>query len=111
MGDLLGISYAFTLNPNSRPKIQVRVDRPEEATMIPGMDGFWLGPNGPRNQSVSAVVAAQNLYAWSVASKAPGLFRNPWAEHDLGSDVPFMANHHPQRSRRNGGIRIQAFPQ
>lgn len=71
-----------------RLMIQVRIDRPGQPTMVRGMDGFWLGPDGPRNQNVSAVVAAQNLYAWSVAKKAPDMWCNPWAQKQAALNVP-----------------------
>lgn len=50
-------------------------------------DGLWVGPDGPRNQRVSAVLVTRNLDPWSIASKDPVLWHNPWARHTLSMET------------------------
>jgi len=49
-------------------------------------NGFWIGPNGPRNPQVSAVMVATDLCPWSVGVCTPEVFHNPWATHALPKD-------------------------
>jgi hypothetical protein len=46
-------------------------------------NGAWFGPKGPQNTRVSAVLVAQNLNRWNVATNTPTLFHNPWATRPL----------------------------
>ena len=49
-------------------------------------NGFWLGPNGPQNRRVSAIVVFVEILPWSVAASTPVIYHNPWAEHPLPSE-------------------------
>jgi hypothetical protein len=50
-------------------------------------DGLWVGPDGPRNQRVSAILVTRNLDPWSIAGKDPVLWHNPWARHPLSMET------------------------
>lgn len=41
-------------------------------------DGAWVGPHGPENRRVSAVLIAYHLNAWRL-TETPLLIHNPWA--------------------------------
>lgn len=46
-------------------------------------NGIWRGPNGPRNQVVSGVLATKGIHPWNFANKTARLVRNPWAARPL----------------------------
>ena len=46
-------------------------------------NGFWIGPQGWRNQIVSASLIVAGLNEWNMGSLTPQLFHNPWATHPL----------------------------
>jgi hypothetical protein len=50
------------------------------------LNGAWLGPQGPRNTRVSAVLIVACSDPWTLASQTPVLFHHPWAEHPLPQD-------------------------
>jgi len=50
-------------------------------------NGAWFGPNGPRNQQVSAVLIAMQIHPWTMSRVTPELFHNPWAEYALPSSA------------------------
>lgn len=50
-------------------------------------DGFWIGPKGPQNTRVSAVLIAIQLLPWTVSTHTPTLWHNPWAEKPLGPEL------------------------
>lgn len=54
-------------------------------------DGAWLGPRGPINTRVSAVLSTQRLTPWSIAQKRAHLTLNPWARRPLGV-APFTVD-------------------
>ena len=49
-------------------------------------NGFWIGPQGPRNRGVSGVLIVSSLNEWSMGVRTPELFHNPWAKCILNSD-------------------------
>jgi hypothetical protein len=46
-------------------------------------DGLWVGPAGPRNKHVSAVLLCNNLSPARVGQELPTLYINPWADYPL----------------------------
>jgi len=52
-------------------------------------DGLWLGPGGPQNRRVSAVLTTRRLRPETITKARPQLWLNPWAKEQLGSDLPF----------------------
>ncbi len=50
-------------------------------------NGIWLGPQGPRNQSVSATFVTNQLLPWTIRSQRIDLFHNPWATTPLSVDA------------------------
>ena len=64
----------FLIDPDS--------DRPIRAP-----DGFWLGPKGPQNRRVSAVLIAADLTPWTNAERSPVLWHNPYATNPLGPEL------------------------
>jgi hypothetical protein len=59
----------------------------------PNVDGLWIGPEGPRNRRVSAVLITFRLTPWNIATETPVMWHNPWAtnkfddEHWVGPHV------------------------
>jgi hypothetical protein len=51
-----------------------------------GRDGLWIGPKGPRNRNVSAVLIANQLRSWYLPRAALTLYVNPWARHPISSN-------------------------
>jgi hypothetical protein len=45
--------------------------------------GLWIGPKGPQNKRVSAILTVLNLEIWTVGAKKPVLWLNPWASKEL----------------------------
>ncbi len=53
-------------------------------------DGIWMGPHGPYNTRVSAIlVAPAEFQPWSVTRVAPRLWLNPWAQFPLDVALPW----------------------
>jgi hypothetical protein len=52
-------------------------------------NGFWRGPDGPRNRRVSAVLLGRNVTPWSVTDRAPELWHHPFANHPLDVELIF----------------------
>jgi hypothetical protein len=46
-------------------------------------DGAWLGPRGPQNRTVSAVLVVSSLLPWTVAVHEPIVYHNPWARYPI----------------------------
>ncbi len=44
-------------------------------------NGAWVGPSGPINRSVSAVLVVSSLLPWSIATESPDIFHNPYAKY------------------------------
>ena len=57
-------------------------------------DGFWIGPMGPRNQLVSAVLIASWVRPWFVSQNFPTIWHNPNAA------FPLILGETPWRSMR-----------
>jgi hypothetical protein len=55
-------------------------------------DGFWHGPNGPQNTSVSAVVTVPQLSSWSITAVEPTVWLNPWAVRPLTVALPWRTH-------------------
>ena len=47
------------------------------------LDGAWIGPGGPVNTRVSAVLVVSSLIPWSVRAYTPEVYHNPWAKYPL----------------------------
>lgn len=52
-------------------------------------EAFWLGPDGPMNTGVSAVVTVPQLSASAITAVQPTLWLNPWAARPLTTDLPW----------------------
>ncbi len=46
-------------------------------------DGFWKGPDGSRNQMVSAALVCRGVHPWMIESTTGVLWHNPWAARAL----------------------------
>ncbi len=55
-------------------------------------DGFWHGPNGPQNTTVSAVVTIPQLSWSSIAAVVPTVWLNPWAARPLTAALPWRTH-------------------
>jgi len=51
--------------------------------MTRARDGIWIGPKGPRNTHVSAVLVANQVRSSNVSRAGIRLFLNPWAARPL----------------------------
>lgn len=61
-----------------------------DARSMRNMDeAFWLGPNGPMNKGVSAVVTIPQLASSAIATVEPTVWLNPWATRPLTMDLPW----------------------
>ncbi len=58
----------------------------EEVQSGRARDGVFVGPSGPRNTRVSAVLVA-TAYAWALPKAQVELFHHPWAAKPLLTDV------------------------
>jgi len=58
-----------------------------------GKNGFWHGPNGPRNQHVSGVLLLPETRLWRLRNEKwqPVLAVNPWAERPLPESLQTIA--------------------
>jgi hypothetical protein len=63
-------------------------------------NGFWFGPNGPRNQSVSAVLIIDGFNEWKMGTSTPELFHNPWPGHPLNPDYWLLPQRIPNMATR-----------
>jgi hypothetical protein len=79
-------------------------------------NGLWFARRGPRNQQVSAVLLVHELLPWSIASKTPVLWHNPYAEKPINPDlwqgpqmIPDMDASPPQMQYRNGEEAYEMF--
>jgi hypothetical protein len=61
-------------------------------------NGFWFGPQGPRNQRVSAALIAAGLNGWNMGNLIPELFHNPWASMSLNPDCWQLPQNIPNTS-------------
>jgi hypothetical protein len=63
-------------------------------------NGFWFGPNGPRNQAVSAVLIIDGFNEWKMGTSTPELFHNPWATNPLKPDCWSLPQKIPNSATR-----------
>lgn len=69
-------------------KAVTRVNRTTHAvTHDRNHDGFWRGPRGAQHKRVSAVLIIPDMGPWSIGSKTPTLWHNPWATKPLDPDL------------------------
>lgn len=52
-------------------------------------NGFWRGPEGPRNRRVSGVLLGRNIAPWSVTHSTPVLWHHPFARHPLDTELVY----------------------
>lgn len=53
-------------------------------------NGFFYGLNGPKHKNVNAVIIADNLNPWNLATETPTLWHNPWAKNKIDKKLwPF----------------------
>jgi hypothetical protein len=62
---------------------------PSAAETFRQQDGFWMRAGRPLGTRVSAVLEGPTITPWTVASRWPRLWLNPWAAHPVELDVPF----------------------
>jgi hypothetical protein len=74
MDSLLGTSFIRVAMMKDGTSKQEEVREP---------NGVWRGPDGSRNQVVSAVLAMKDISPWNFATKIARLVRNPWATKPL----------------------------
>jgi hypothetical protein len=48
-------------------------------------DGVFVGPKGPQNRNVSAVLLVSALLPWTVATSEPVIYQNPWSRNPINS--------------------------
>jgi hypothetical protein len=63
--------------------------RPSEAVSIRKSNGYW---QPARNTRLSAVLYGRELMPWSVASIAPTMWLNPWAQNPLPTRLPWVSH-------------------
>jgi hypothetical protein len=54
-------------------------------------DGLWMGPGGPRNTRVSAVLVARRVRPWHPTANEPVVWHNPWSALPLADIFPWEA--------------------
>lgn len=62
-------------------------------------DGAWLGPKGPRNRRVSAVLLVSSLLPWTITVHPPVVYHNPWARYPLGSEFNRLQSYRPSGNK------------
>ena len=55
-------------------------------------EGAWAGPGGPRNTSISGVLAVTTLHPWSVHATNLCLYHHPCAKRPLNSEDLFLTD-------------------
>jgi hypothetical protein len=63
------------------------------------LDGVFVGPKGPRNRNVSAVLLVSALLPWTVATSEPVIYQNPWARNPTESLPESIIQFRPDRQR------------
>lgn len=84
-------NFTFTVDDNGRPG---------EPVMSRQGNGVWVGPRGPQNRRVSAVLVVSSLLPWTVTADvhAPVLYLNPWARYPIGSQLTRISTYVPDES-------------
>lgn len=78
--------------------------------------GIWVGPRGPRNNKLSAVISLESIDPWNFAHRKGRLIHNPWATRafppfDLGvGEVNFLGNSF-RRTKGRSIARLLGVPQ
>ena len=54
-------------------------------------NGVWCGPDGPQNTRVGAVLIANEVLPWTVASSDVCLIHNPWAAAPVAGPICAVA--------------------
>lgn len=72
-------------------KLAVPRDQLDGAHFVHTPDGYWRSGVNPGGSRISAVLFGDATRAWSVASKLPELWINPWAVNPMPSLPPFGA--------------------
>lgn len=57
------------------------------------LDGVFMGPRGPRNTRVSAVLVVSSLLPWTVAAQQPALYHNPWTRYPIIGALGKISEH------------------
>jgi hypothetical protein len=70
--------------------VQINIATGEDH-LIRQSDGFWHGPNGPQNTTVSAVLTIPQLFCSAITAVEPTVWLNPWAARPFTQDVPWRA--------------------
>ena len=80
----------------------------DEPIMRRRPNGAWLGPRGPTNTRVSAVVVASALGPWSVAAYTPVVYHNPYARYPLGTALDRLPHYRAEGERMVGATGISS---
>ncbi|RIK08255.1 MAG: hypothetical protein DCC49_09335 [Acidobacteria bacterium] len=70
-------------------QVAFRDGRAGDARLVRQLDGVWLGPRGPYNTRVSAILVAIHLHPSSIAQTQLRLWLNPWAQFPLDVALPW----------------------
>jgi len=86
--------------------ITLEIGSEKEPEVRRQIDGLWMGPQGPRNTKVSAILWADSLLPWSVTRCELVLYHNPWAARAIDKQrLPFTyAYFEPSVLRKDSGI-------
>ena len=63
---------------------------PDSMETVIKLDGYWRPGADPRGTRISAVLFGNTLSAYSVTSRLPELWLNPWAATPLPGLEPFQ---------------------
>jgi hypothetical protein len=70
--------------------VSLRFDiRTGRATPVREPDALWIGPKGPQNTRVSAVLTIPQLSWSAIAAVEPTVWLNPWAARPLTAELPW----------------------
>ena len=81
-------SIASALLGTEAVEIRTRADGTHESEWVRKPDGFWTSS---KNTTVSAVLVAETLFPWRVATVTPRIWLNPWAGLPLAETRPWAA--------------------
>jgi hypothetical protein len=70
-------------------RLDVPRNSPDAARYVHKLDGYWRPGAEPRGTRISAVLFGDTLRAWSVASRLPELWINPWPLNAIARLPPF----------------------
>jgi len=75
--------------------------RSGEPVMTRQRDGAWVGPGGPHNRRVSAVLIVSSLLPWTLTADAhaPAIYLNPWARYPITSQLSRINAYLPKDGR------------